>query len=246
MNEKLRKIRETTGIVDGACLFNEDDIEEEFDPYEYDRKIKEAFNADYYDANDVDLEFGSDSDEDGSDLEKLDFEKEDELLGLPKGWDDVCGPRDRFLTAKERNLKQRRANKGQHEQVEEEEEIVPGEGKQMKKRKLSSLVKEGERMEGARIKTYQQQLRNKLLLEGEKLNSQKTGKKTSRTDNQKSNTVVGATENGKTQMEDSNGDTSKLSRRSRRRHRQADLKLSHSKLMAYVKILSKHKSKKKH
>ncbi|KAA8538509.1 hypothetical protein F0562_028120 [Nyssa sinensis] len=73
MNEKLRKIRETAGIVDGACLLNEDDLEEEFDPEEYDRKMKEAFNDDYYDANDVDPEFGSDSDEDGSDLRKTRF-----------------------------------------------------------------------------------------------------------------------------------------------------------------------------
>ncbi|KAA8518114.1 hypothetical protein F0562_015588 [Nyssa sinensis] len=142
MNEKLRKIRETAGIVDGACLLNEDDLEEEFDPEEYDRKMKEAFNDDYYDANDVDHEFGSDSDEDGSDLEKPDFDKEDELLGLPKGWDDVCGPRDGFLAARERNLKLRKANEGQHDQGEEEEETVPEEDKQTKKRKLSSLVKD--------------------------------------------------------------------------------------------------------
>ncbi|CAM8876739.1 unnamed protein product [Rhodiola kirilowii] len=46
--------------------------------------MKQLFGEDYYGAEDVDPDFGSDEDEgDG----KPNFDKEDELLGLPKGWD---------------------------------------------------------------------------------------------------------------------------------------------------------------
>ncbi|XP_052156122.1 uncharacterized protein LOC127773921 [Oryza glaberrima] len=82
--EKLERIRMIAGIdSDAACKLGADDLEEDFDPEEYDRKMKETFNDNYYEADDVDPEFGSGEE---IDLEKLDFDKEDELLGLPKDW----------------------------------------------------------------------------------------------------------------------------------------------------------------
>ncbi|KAI3744366.1 hypothetical protein L1987_57445 [Smallanthus sonchifolius] len=90
INEKLRKIRETAGIGEnGGFLLEDHDLEEEFDPEEYDKKMKKAFDDSFYEADDVDPGFGSD-DEDGE-LEKPNFDEEDELLGLPKGWDDEYG-----------------------------------------------------------------------------------------------------------------------------------------------------------
>jgi len=46
-------------------------------------KMQEMFDDSYYEADDVDPEFGSGEE---MDLGKPDFDKEDELLGLPKGW----------------------------------------------------------------------------------------------------------------------------------------------------------------
>ncbi|KAL0360207.1 UNVERIFIED_CONTAM: protein kri1 [Sesamum radiatum] len=61
INEKLEKIREVAGIgKDGGGFLDEDDLEEDFDPEEYDRKMNEAFGDGYYEAEDVDPEFGSD------------------------------------------------------------------------------------------------------------------------------------------------------------------------------------------
>ncbi|XP_076912410.1 protein kri1-like isoform X2 [Bidens hawaiensis] len=117
MNEKLRKIRETAGIGEnGECLLDEYDLEEEFDPEEYDRKMKKAFNDNFYEADDVDPGFGSEE-EDGE-LEKPNFDEEDELLGLPKGWDDENGPVDGFLAIREKTLKKKVKNEGNEEQIE--------------------------------------------------------------------------------------------------------------------------------
>ncbi|XP_059280418.1 uncharacterized protein LOC132034163 isoform X2 [Lycium ferocissimum] len=148
MKEKLEKIKETAGIGDDEdCLLDVDDLEEEFDPDEYDRKMKKAFGDAYYDADDIDPEFGSDEDED---VEKPDFDKEDELLGLPKGWDNVDEPRDGFLSTRERLLKTIE-NEGDHDQTsdvnkgsaDEEEEG----GKRKKKRKRSNTVMKAVREE---------------------------------------------------------------------------------------------------
>ncbi|KAL7208791.1 hypothetical protein ACSBR1_030508 [Camellia fascicularis] len=306
MREKLRKIRDTAGIDENwVCPLDEDDLEEEFDPEEHDRKMKEAFNDDYYDADDADPEFGSDRDEDGDEFEKPDFDKEDELLGLPKGWDDTSISGDGFLAARERNLKRRAENEGHHEQIEEE---VPEEDKRKKKPKMSKLEKEildkeleeyykldyedtvgdlktrfkyrdvgakryGLTMEEIlmldekelnqyvslkklapyrekewkvpRNQVLNQKQRNKLLLQGKILNDKKIGKNL-KIDDKKSTTVAVYKEKEKAQVKESNGDMSNLSRRSKRRHRQAELKLSTSRLMAYGKIPSKSKSKKKH
>ncbi|PSS17534.1 hypothetical protein CEY00_Acc12321 [Actinidia chinensis var. chinensis] len=306
MKEKLNKIRDTAGLGENwVCPLDEDDLEEEFDPEEYDRKMKEAFNDDYYDADDADPEFGSDRDEGGDELEKPNFDKEDELLGLPKGWDDVPGSGDGFLAARERNLKRRAENGGDHEDVKEAEEKVNEEGKQKKKQKMSKLKKEvldkeleeyykldyedtiGDmktrfKYKEVGAKTYGLSAEEILMLDDKELNqyvsikklapyrekewkvsrnmryNQKQrnkelfqersngGKKSSKIDYKKSTKAGVSSENVKAQLEKSNGDTSNPSRRSRRRHRLAELKLSQSRLMAYGKIPSKSKSKKKH
>ncbi|XP_019252950.1 PREDICTED: protein KRI1 homolog [Nicotiana attenuata] len=93
MREKLEKIKKTAGIgEDEVCLFDVDDLEEEFDPDDHDRKMNKGFDEPYYEANDMDPEFGSDKDEDGAELEKPEFDKEDELLRYnvdkPRGDDD--------------------------------------------------------------------------------------------------------------------------------------------------------------
>ncbi|KAL6609751.1 hypothetical protein ACP70R_039720 [Stipagrostis hirtigluma subsp. patula] len=82
--EKLERIRMIAGIDgDAACKLVADDLEEDFDPEDYDRKMQEMFDDSYYEADDVDPEFGNGGE---MDLDKPDFDKEDELLGLPKGW----------------------------------------------------------------------------------------------------------------------------------------------------------------
>ncbi|PQQ09373.1 protein kri1 [Prunus yedoensis var. nudiflora] len=118
---------EIAGIKEGeVSSFDAKELEKEFNPQEYDRMMKKAFGEEYYEAEDADLAFGSDMDEDGGEIEKLDFDKEDELLGLPKGWDSV-GSGDGFLAAREKVLKLKKEN------------VVSEEGKQEKKRKLALL-----------------------------------------------------------------------------------------------------------
>ncbi|KAH7840523.1 hypothetical protein Vadar_018037 [Vaccinium darrowii] len=324
MKEKLRKIRDTAGIGEnGVCPLDLDDLEEEFDPEAYDRKMKEAFNDEYYGAEDVDPQFGSDGDED--ELEKPDFDKgsllkrtgygstgpktldpspicrfdkEDELLGLPKGWDDGSGTGDGFSVFRERKLKLRAENGVPNEQIEEE--AVNEEGKGKKKRKMSEIEKEviKEELEeyykldyedtigdlktrfkyrevGAKkfgLSTeeilrlddkelnqyvslnkiapyrekewkvpgnmrYNQKQRNKQLLEGVSSEA-KNGKKL-RIEHKKPQ------ENEEVQVQKSNGDVSNLSRKGRRKLRQAELKLSQARLRAYGKIPAKSNSKKK-
>ncbi|KAI3871920.1 hypothetical protein MKX03_012953 [Papaver bracteatum] len=155
--EKLDKIRAIGGLTKGeACALDLDDLEDDFDPEEYDKKIKKTFNDDYYNAEDAD--FGSEEDDEDGDIEKPDFDKEDELLGLPKDW-DVCGTGDGFVSVRERVLKSKAGTKddedeehddddedddgeehgdddGDNESDQEEEE-KPEEGKIKRKSKLS-------------------------------------------------------------------------------------------------------------
>ncbi|KAF6153491.1 hypothetical protein GIB67_027358 [Kingdonia uniflora] len=147
IEEKLKKIREIAGISEEeACLLNEDDLEKDFDADEHDRKMKDTFDGGYYDAEDKAPGFGSDDEDDG-DLEKPDFDKEDELLGIPKNW-DICGPSDGFSAAREKVLKLK-AQKGKTEGFSElsdtdeikEEEQMPVEGKRKRKRKISLVEK---------------------------------------------------------------------------------------------------------
>ncbi|GLT46542.1 hypothetical protein SLA2020_202860 [Shorea laevis] len=100
MKGKMKKVMEIARIKeDDQCLFAMKDLEE-FDPDEYDKMMKVVFNEKYYAVEDK--EFGSNKD----DIEKPDFDKEDKLLGLPKGW-DVLESGDGFLAIREMILKQK-------------------------------------------------------------------------------------------------------------------------------------------
>ncbi|KAI3870608.1 hypothetical protein MKX03_030172 [Papaver bracteatum] len=106
--------------------------EDDFDPEEYDKKMKKTFNDDYYNAEDAD--FGSQED---GDIEKPDFDKEDELLGLPKDW-DVCGTGDGFAAVRERVLKYKASTEHEDDEGGEHgDEDGYNESKRKRKRKLS-------------------------------------------------------------------------------------------------------------
>ncbi|XP_022729334.1 protein KRI1 homolog [Durio zibethinus] len=114
IKERMKKVMEIAGIKkDEECPFSAKDLEEEFDPEEYDKMMKAVFDEKYYDNEDT--EFNSDSDG----IEKPDFDKEDELLGLPKGW-DVLESHDGFLAARERN-KHKLQSGGGNDSGEEED-----------------------------------------------------------------------------------------------------------------------------
>ncbi|VVB00559.1 unnamed protein product [Arabis nemorensis] len=91
--------RKVEGSEGDECQLNAKDVDDEFDPEEYDKMMKAVFDDKYYDEEDS----GLSSDEDG---EKPDFDKEDELLGLPKDWDVIQGG-DGFTAAREMALKQK-------------------------------------------------------------------------------------------------------------------------------------------
>lgn len=289
IEEKLEKIRAIAGIDgDGACAIDEDDLEEEFDPEEYDRKMKETFDEDYYDEEDVDPGFGSD----GDDLEKPDFDKEDELLGLPKDW-DVGGSADGFATAREKILKRKAEVDKDSEDVEEE---LPGESKRKKKRKiplreklaLDEVLEEYYKLDyedtiGGDIKTrfkyasvpsqryglnheeilmmeekelnqyvplkklapYREKewkvpnskryaLKMKKLFLGKELDvkDNKRVKKNKHKGEDRPVTETTSLKEEKAQLAKPNGEVT-LSRRAKRRRRQADFKLSHARLRAY-------------
>ncbi|KAI8531294.1 hypothetical protein RHMOL_Rhmol11G0125300 [Rhododendron molle] len=294
MKEKLRKIMDTAGIgEDRVCPLDVDDLEEEFDPEEYDRKMKEAFNDEYYGAEDVDPEFGSDGDED--ELEKPDFDKENDLLGLPKGWDDASasasGSGDGFLAFRERKLKRRAENGVPNEQMEEE--AVNEEGKGKRKRKMSEMEKEviKKELEEYYKLDYEDTIEDlKTRFKYREVGAKKFGLSTEeilRLDDKELNQYVSLKkiapyrekewkvlrnkrphlhgisnglktdkklrlehkkpkENEEAHVEKSNGDMSNLSRKSRRKLRQAELKLPPHRIWAYGKNPSKSKSKKKH
>nr|GMD02386.1 protein KRI1 homolog [Ipomoea batatas] len=295
MREKLQKIKETAGIGDdGVCLLDEDDLEEEFNPEEYDKKMKKAFGEAYYETEDVNPDFGSDEDADEGDLEKPDFDKEDELLGLPKGWDEMNQPREGFLSVRERILKSQENTGEEHETVDEEDGVSE-EGKRKKKRRKDSVVMQAAKdqlmeeyykldYEDAigdlktrfkykpvnakrfglsteemlilddkelnqyvplktlapyrdkdwkvpRAKRHQQKQKIKELIQGKTLDIRKNEKKRPR--DQETTIVANYTENEKPHLEGSNGDTSTLSRKKRRKMRLAELKTSHRRLLAF-------------
>jgi protein KRI1 len=141
IQEKVKKIMKTAGIDDDDIIpLSAAELEEEFDPEEYDRMMKKAFDEKYYNAEDADPEFCSDDE----DMEKPDFEKEDELLGLPKGWDE-SGSDGGFLAAREKALKEKIENTSDDDDLMEEEnekEKIPEEGSSRKrKRKVALLEK---------------------------------------------------------------------------------------------------------
>ncbi|KAI5066557.1 hypothetical protein GOP47_0019181 [Adiantum capillus-veneris] len=128
--ERLKKIQTVAGVKETDEIFlEEDDLEEEFDPEEYDRKMREAFGAEYYGAKDVDEKFqGYDMD----DLKKPNFEEEDEMLGLPKGWDEEvdAGNATVGFTAARKKVKELKSNDEEHddemEESEENAEVADG------------------------------------------------------------------------------------------------------------------------
>ncbi|KAL6525134.1 hypothetical protein OROMI_030727 [Orobanche minor] len=286
INEKLEKIREVAGIgKDGSALLDEDDLEEDFDPEAYDRKMKDKFDDRYYDAEDVDPGFGSDHDDNGDmELEKPNFDKEDELLGLPKGWDESNGPGEGFLSARQKFLKERENKTG------ENGDDAPIEGKRKRKRKPSEVEKavREELMEEYYKLDYEDTIEDLktrfkyrpvkakrfglapheiIMMDDKELNQYVPLKKIApytekewkvpriktvqlkqrsksevrmeaRNDAQE---IINAVK--KDTPQESNGETGSSSRRSKRRHRQAELKLPHSRLMAYGKIPSSSKNK---
>nr|GMD83887.1 protein KRI1 homolog [Ipomoea batatas] len=261
MREKLQKIKETAGIGDdGVCLLDEDDLEEEFNPEEYDKKMKKAFGEAYYEAEDVNPDFGSDEDADEGDLEKPDFDKEDELLGLPKGWDEMNQPREGFLSIRERILKSQENTGEEHETVDEEDGVSEeGDLKTRFKYKPVNAKRFGLSTEEMlmlddkelnqyvplktlapyrdkdwkvpRAKRHQQKQKIKELIQGKTLDIRKNEKKRPR--DQETTIVANYTENERPHLEGSNGDTSTLSRKKRRKMRLAELKTSHRRLLAF-------------
>ncbi|KAF5739049.1 hypothetical protein HS088_TW12G00247 [Tripterygium wilfordii] len=326
MEERMRKVLGAAGIrEDDECMLDLDDLEEDFDPEEYDKKMKKAFDEKYYEDEDVDPQFGSDKDEDGAEIEKPDFDEEDELLGLPKGW-DAPESHDGFLATRERILKRKAENCGEEDDSEEEaeegeedeKEGEEEESRPKRKRKMSLVKKVKQEMleeyykldyedtvgdlktrfKYAKVhpnryglkteeilmlddselnqyvslkkitpfqeeewkvpnsKKYEQKMKIKELVTGKKLDGGKAGKKKdnkkadkkqrSKNEGDVANSVVISTKDEKDQAQESNGDVSKLSRKARRKRNQAELKLSHSRLIAYGKIQPKSKNKRKH
>ncbi|KAJ4970149.1 hypothetical protein NE237_003248 [Protea cynaroides] len=306
--EKLDKIRAIAGIADdGACALEEDDLEEDFDPEDFDRKMKQMFDENYYEAADADPDFCSDRDEDDDDLRKPNFEKEDELLGLPKGWESSRSA-EGFLAAREKTLRCKTGpmDVGSSDDQDQKEESQAG-SKRKRKGKMSlqekafqgnawdeyynldyedtigdiktrfkytsvpskryglsaaeilmmddkelnqyvSLKKLAPYREREwkihNIKRYEQKMKNKLLLQGENVNAQRAGKKhRSKVVDLTAASATGSMEQGEAGQLNGEVGTSKGARR-KRRH--AELKLSTSRLMAYGKIPSKSKNKKKH
>ncbi|CAK8574001.1 unnamed protein product [Lathyrus sativus] len=139
IREKVKKIMKTAGIdEDDVIPLSAVELEEEFDPEEYDRMMKKAFDDKYYNAEDADPEFCS---EDEEDMEKPDFEKEDELLELPKGWDE-SGSDGGFLAAREKALKEKVEITSDDDVVksENEKEEIPDEGSSRKRKRKTALL----------------------------------------------------------------------------------------------------------
>lgn len=139
IQEKVKKIKKIAGINDGDIIpLSTAELEKEFDPEEYDRMMKKAFDAKYYNEEDVDPDFGSEGEED---MEKPDFEKEDDLLGLPKDWDE-CGSDGGFLAAREKALKAKIENTSDDDLMEgeTEKEDIPEEGSSRKRKRKTALL----------------------------------------------------------------------------------------------------------
>ncbi|TXG71683.1 hypothetical protein EZV62_000262 [Acer yangbiense] len=212
MKERMKKVMAIAGFKEDEDLpLNLKDLDDEFDPDEYDKMMKAVFGDKYYDNADVDPEFGFDREGNEDEIEKPDFDKEDELLGLPKGWDDTIGDlKTRFKHAKLAPYR-------------EKEWKVPD------------------------VQRYQQKLKTKELLQGQKSDDRKKGKrKRSKSNAEESTSEMGAKGAEKAQLQEPDTDMDNLSKRAKTRRRQAKPKLSQSRLIAYGKIPSKSKSKVKH
>ncbi|KAI3926391.1 hypothetical protein MKX01_032579 [Papaver californicum] len=92
----------------------------------------------YVDDSEDECRFVNEEDDKDGDIEKPDFDKEDELLGLPKDW-DVCGTSDGFAAARDRVLKSKAGREDVEHEEHDDEEDDEGEdhGDDDRKRKLS-------------------------------------------------------------------------------------------------------------
>lgn len=109
--------------------------EEEFDPEEYDAQMRAAFGDEYEAEEDEEMALRKGGDEEEEEEEgRPDFAKEDELLGLPKGWLDV-GTKG-FAEVRAKQL-QGVPGEGESEEEDEgeEEEEEDAEAKTIKKKK---------------------------------------------------------------------------------------------------------------
>ncbi|KAI9194267.1 hypothetical protein LWI28_004610 [Acer negundo] len=180
MKERMKKVMAIAGFKEDEHLpLNLKDLDDEFDSDEYDKMMKAVFGDKYHDTADVDPEFGFDREGDEDEIEKPDFDKEDELLGLPK--------------------------------------------------EVSTKLK------------------TKELLQGQKSNDRKKGKrKRSKSNTEQSTSEMGAKGAEKAQLREPDTDMDNLSKQAKTRFHQAKPKLSQSRLIAYGNIPSKSKSKVKH
>ncbi|CAH8320266.1 unnamed protein product [Eruca vesicaria subsp. sativa] len=120
IKEKMKKVLSIAGFKEGEEFpLDARGLDDEFDPEEYDKMMKAAFDDTYYGAEDSELMH---SDEDDGD-EKPDFDKEDELLGLPKNW-DVIQSGDGFTATREKVLKQKENSASDDDEEEETEEAL--------------------------------------------------------------------------------------------------------------------------
>ncbi|CAL4901390.1 unnamed protein product [Urochloa decumbens] len=268
--EKLERIRMIAGIEgDDACKLGADDLEEDFDPEDYDKKMQEMFNDSYYEADDVDPEFGSAEE---MDLEKPDFEKEDELLGLPKGWaSETCKEESTATDGKPTKGKISLKDKVELEKEMEEyykldyEDTIGDLKTRFKYKKVNpnsfglstyeilasddkdlnqyvSMKKLAPYREGEWKITRHKKLSKDLILGGQKKEGKKdkSGKKSGSADGGSSSSKP---EKDKQPSEQELTDKKKSTRSGRRKRRNEDLKMSTDRLGAYGKINSKrHKS----
>jgi protein KRI1 len=267
--EKLERIRMIAGIEgDAACKLGADDLEEDFDPEDYDKKMQEMFDDSYYEADDVDPEFGSGEE---MDLEKPDFDKEDELLGLPKGWASDQSEESTATDAKGAKGKISLKDKVELEKEMEEYykldyedtigdiktrfkykqvkpnsfglstyEILASDDKDLNQ--YVSIKKLAPYREDEWKVTHHKRQSKDLILGG-----QKEGKKDK--SGKKSRSEEGGPSSSKTEKDrltngqESTNDKKKTTRSERRKRRKADLKISDDRLAAFGKTNSKrHKS----
>jgi protein KRI1 len=269
--EKLERIRMIAGIEgDSACKLGADDLEEDFDPEDYDKKMQEMFDDSYYEANDVDPEFGSGEE---MDLEKPDFDKEDELLGLPEGWaSEKYKEESTVIDGKATKGKISLKDKVELEKEMEEyykldyEDTIGDLKTRFKYKKVDpnnfglstyeilasddkdlnqyvSMKKLAPYREGEWKVTHHKKLNKDLILGGQKKERKKnkSGKKSGSAEAGPSSSKP---EKEKLQVEQElTGGKKKSTRSGRRKRRNEDLKMSDPRLEAYGKINSKrHKS----
>ncbi|KAF9598495.1 hypothetical protein IFM89_028027 [Coptis chinensis] len=228
IEEKLENIRAIAGLTteDGTCKLNVDDLEEDFDPEEYDRKMNETFDVDYYQAEEIDPGFGSDARE-----KVLKLKAENKDVDVPvngeQGEEDLPGK-----VKGRRNIK---SLFGLDKELEEyyklnyEDTIddlktrfkytsvpsrrfglSPAELVMMDEKELNqyaSLKKLAPYREKEwkvpSSKRYSQKMKNKLAGEGEDLKDKKSGNKHKRKSDV---SETGSAEKGESQVDESNGE----------------------------------------